>query len=101
MHSEVIDVPLDPDSVDDQGNFKIPSKLPVLPIRGVVMFPGTVMPLGIGRPKSRKMLEECLPHSKIIALVTQHEEEQEDPGIDDLYTVGTAAIVVKMMNERK
>ncbi|MFG0249516.1 MAG: endopeptidase La [Phycisphaeraceae bacterium JB051] len=99
MHSEVIDVPLDPDSVDDQGNFKIPSKLPVLPIRGVVMFPGTVMPLGIGRPKSRKMLEECLPHSKIIALVTQHEEEQEDPGIDDLYTVGTAAIVVKMMNE--
>jgi ATP-dependent Lon protease len=99
MHSEVIDVPLDPDSMDDQGNFKVPTTLPVLPIRGVVMFPGTVMPLGIGRPKSRKMLEECLPQSKIIALITQHEEEQEDPGVEDLYTVGTAAIVVKMMNE--
>ena len=99
MHSEVIDVPLDPETMDEQGNFKLPAKLPVLPIRGVVMFPGTVMPLGIGRPKSRKMLEECLPKSKIIALVTQHEEEQEDPTSDDLYTIGTAAIVVKLMRE--
>ena len=99
MHSEIIDVPLDPDTVDEQGNFKLPQKLPVLPVRGVVMFPGTVMPLGIGRPKSRKMLDECLPKSKIIALVTQHEEEQEDPESGDLYTIGTAAIVVKMMQE--
>jgi ATP-dependent Lon protease len=99
MHSEVIDVPLDPDSVDEQGNFKLPATLPVLPIRGIVMFPGTVMPLGIGRPKSRKMLEDCLPKSKIIALITQHEEEQEDPTAEDLYAIGTAAIVVKMMRE--
>lgn len=99
MHSEVIDVPLDPESVDEHGNFKLPKKLPVLPIRGLVMFPGTVMPLGIGRAKSLKMLEDCLPQSKIIALVTQHEEEHEDPKTDELYTIGTAAIVVKMMRE--
>ncbi len=68
---------------------RIPDVLPVLPIRGTVMFPGTVTPLNVGRPSSRKLLDEWLPQSKIIAIVTQRDEDDDEPGPDDLYTMGT------------
>ena len=78
---------------------EIPETLPVLPIRGSVMFPGTVMPLGVGRPSSRKMLDECLPQSKMVAIVTQRDEDDDDPGPNDLYEVGTAAMVLKLVRQ--
>ncbi|MCC5828574.1 MAG: endopeptidase La [Phycisphaeraceae bacterium] len=84
-------------AIDDQQS--IPAILPILPIRGTVVFPGTVMPLGIGRPSSRAMLDECLPQSKIIALFTQRDEEMEDPRPSDLYPVGVAAAVLKLMRQ--
>jgi ATP-dependent Lon protease len=77
----------------------IPEVLPVLPLRGTVVFPGTVVPLGVGRPASRKLLDECLPQSKIVALVTQREDHAEDPGVADLYEVGTAAMVLKLIRQ--
>lgn len=83
--------------MDDHG--QIPKILPILPIRGTVVFPGTVMPLGIGRPASRALLDDWLPHSKIIALFTQRDEEMEEPRVDDLYPVGLAAVVLKMMRQ--
>ena len=78
---------------------QIPDVLPVLPIRGTVMFPGTIMPLTIGRPSSRRMLDESLPKSKIIALVTQRDEEDEDPGPADLYEAGAAGMVLKLIRQ--
>jgi ATP-dependent Lon protease len=78
---------------------EIPEELPVLPTRGTVTFPGTIMPLGVGRPGSRKLLDECLPKSKIIALVTQREEEEEEPTPESLYKVGTAAMVLKLIRQ--
>ncbi|MCL5096852.1 MAG: LON peptidase substrate-binding domain-containing protein [Candidatus Omnitrophica bacterium] len=77
----------------------IPPVLPVLPLRGLAVFPGTVVPLNIRRATSRKMLDECLPQSKIIALVAQHHPEQESPGPDDLYKVGVAAMVLKLLRQ--
>jgi ATP-dependent Lon protease len=78
---------------------KLPAVLPVLPIRGTVAFPGTIIPLAIGRPTSRRMLDESLPQSKIIALFTQRDEVQEEPGPDDLYPVGVAANVLKLIRQ--
>ena len=86
-------------SMPEGGRSAIPTKLPVLPVRGSVMFPGTVVPLGVGRPSSRKMLDESLPKSKIIALFSQKDEEVEDPEVDDLYTIGTAAMVLKLIRQ--
>lgn len=77
----------------------IPEVMPVLPVRGSVMFPGTIVPLGVGRPASRKMLDESLPKSKIIALFSQKDEEIENPTADDLHTVGTAAMVLKLIRQ--
>ncbi len=78
---------------------KIPDVLPVLPIRGTVMLPGTVMPLGINRKRSRRLLDESLPQSKIIAVATQLDEDEESPSSLELYTVGTAVTVLKMIRQ--
>ncbi len=83
----------------DASNSTIPEVLPVLPVRGSVMFPGTIVPLGVGRPASRKMLDESLPKSKIIALFSQKDEEVENPTADDLHPVGTAAMVLKLIRQ--
>jgi ATP-dependent Lon protease len=77
----------------------IPPVLPLLPIRGTVMFPGTIMPLSIGRPSSRRLLDESLPQSKIIGLVTQKDADDEDPGPNDLYQVGAAGMVLKLIRQ--
>jgi ATP-dependent Lon protease len=77
----------------------IPDNLPILPIRGQVIFPGTVMPLTIGRNSSRQLLDENLPKSKIIGVLTQREEKDEDPKPDALYKVGTAVMVLKLIRQ--
>jgi ATP-dependent Lon protease len=75
----------------------IPRELPVLPVRSVVVFPGTVVPLSIGREKSKRLIDAVLAGSKLLAVFTQRREEVEDPGIDDIYRVGTVAQVLKLL----
>ena len=87
------------DKADGPNQPEIPSVLPILPIRGVVVFPGTVVPLTLGRPSALKLVDESLPQSKILGLVTQRNEETEKPGADDLYPVGVAAQVLKLMRQ--
>ena len=77
----------------------IPSVLSILPVRSFVIFPGTVLPLTIGRTASIKLLDETLPQSKIIGLLTQRDENKEEPEPKDLYSVGTAAIVLKLLRQ--
>jgi|YelNatPaOPRAMG01_1025707.scaffolds.fasta_scaffold00501_9 ATP-dependent Lon protease len=75
---------------------RIPDTLPILPIRNTVLLPGTAAPLTIGRPSSRKLLEESLPHSKIIGLCAQRDPKVDEPRPEDLYQVGVAAMVLKL-----
>src|SRR3954468_23191813 len=74
----------------------IPSTLPILPIRNVVVFPGTVMPLNVGRQKSKNLLDEVMPGQKMIGVVTQKNGEAEEPDYTDLNTVGVAASILKL-----
>ena len=76
---------------------EVPEVLPLLPVRGSVGFPGAVMPLTIGRPKSKRLLDEALTADKIIGVVTQRNESTEDPNPQDLYPFGTASLVLKMI----
>jgi ATP-dependent Lon protease len=78
---------------------EIPGTLSVLPIRGMVVFPGAVLPLSVRREKSLKLLEETLPQTKVIALVAQRDEEKEEPGPDDLHRVGVAVNVLKLLRQ--
>jgi len=77
----------------------IPDVLSILPVRSFVVFPGTVAPLNVQRPTSIKLLDETLPQSKIIGLITQRDGEKDNPEPQDLYTVGTAALVLKLLRQ--
>src|SRR6478736_2906506 len=74
----------------------LPHVLPVLPIRNIVVFPGTVMPLNVGRAKSKALLDEVMPGDKLVGVVTQKVADVEDPGYGDLHTVGVAAVILKL-----
>jgi len=78
---------------------RIPEELSILPVRGFVVFPGTVVPLNIQRAASFKLLVAPLPRTKVIGLPTQRDEAKEDPEPGDLYPVGTAALVLKLLRQ--
>ncbi len=74
----------------------IPNVLPILPIRNIVVFPGTVMPLNVGRQKSKNLLDEVMPGEKLVGVITQKNPDVEDPQMEDLNTVGVAAMILKL-----
>src|SRR3954471_9167269 len=74
----------------------IPNLLPILPIRNIVVFPGTVMPLNVGRQKSKNLLDEVMPGEKVIGVITQRNPDVEDPKTEDLYPMGVAATILKL-----
>ena len=71
--------------------------LPVLPLRGIVVYPMMWLPLTIGQERSIKLVEESLPQNRIIALVTSRDESVEEPAPDQLYEIGTAAQVHRVL----
>src|SRR5438045_8074241 len=78
---------------------RVPEELSILPIRGFVLFPGAVLPLTVSRPASIKLLDETLPIMKVVGFLTQRDEQKEEPAPQDLYDVGTAAIVLKLLRQ--
>jgi ATP-dependent Lon protease len=74
----------------------IPNQLPILPIRNIVVFPGTVRPLNVGRQKSKNLLDEVMPGEKLIGVITQKNADVEDPQITDLNPVGVACTILKL-----
>jgi ATP-dependent Lon protease len=77
---------------------RIPEELSILPVRDFVVFPGTVLPLTVTRPASIKLLDETLSLTKVIGLLTQR-NDKENPTPEDLYYVGTAALVLKLLRQ--
>src|SRR5260370_6103753 len=70
---------------------------PVLPLRDIVVFPGMIVPLFVGREKSVKALEEVMKDDKQILLIAQKNASQDDPGPDDIYTIGTLGTVLQLL----
>ena len=70
---------------------------PVLPLRDIVVFPDMIVPLFVGREKSVRALEEVMKDDKQILLVAQKNASQDDPGPDDIYTVGTLGTVLQLL----
>jgi ATP-dependent Lon protease len=75
----------------------IPSRLPLLPIRDIVVFPAMVIPLAVGREKSISTLEFAMASQRLIFLVTQKNIHTEDPSPQDIYEVGTVAEIIQML----
>jgi len=80
-----------------EGKIEIPPVLPVLPLKETVVFPQAVAPLAIGQERSVKLVDEVVSGNGLLALVTSRNPEADPPGWDDLYEVGTAAIVHRLI----
>lgn len=76
---------------------EIPENLPILPLKNTVLFPGVVVPITVGRDRSLAMVKEAYENDKTIGVVTQKNEEDEDPDEGDLYHVGTVAQILKLI----
>ncbi|MDX6435585.1 MAG: ATP-dependent Lon protease, partial [Gaiellaceae bacterium] len=74
-----------------------PATLPVLPLKDTVVFPESVTPLAIGQERSIKLVEDVVSGERVLALVTVKNPDADQPGWDDLYEVGTAAVIHKMI----
>src|SRR2546422_1327439 len=75
---------------------KVPDVLAILPLKGTVVLPFMVVPLGVGRPKSLAALEAALAGDRVILLVAQKQDDLEDPGPDDLYRLGTICKILQV-----
>ena len=76
---------------------RIPEELPLLPIRDVVVYPFMIIPLFVGREMSIKAVDQALAGDRMIMLATQHDIGDEDPTPDKIYTVGTVAMIMRML----
>jgi len=86
---------------DSDGVIVIPDELPVLTLRNTVLFPGSIVPLGIGRPKTVRLVEEGIKENGLVAVVAQRDPDVDDPMPADLYTMGCAARLVKLVKASK
>jgi ATP-dependent Lon protease len=76
---------------------KIPDVLPVLPLKDLVIFPFIIVPLSVSREKSINAVDQALAENRVIMLTAQKDFQNEDPAEDDLYRVGTVAIIMRML----
>jgi ATP-dependent Lon protease len=81
---------------DDEGA-EIPTSLPLLPVRDIVIFSDMVLPLFVGRQKSIRAVEEGVAKDGFLMLATQKDPAIENPGTDDIYTIGTVSRVLRML----
>ncbi|ADY52460.1 ATP-dependent protease La [Pseudopedobacter saltans DSM 12145] len=82
---------------EEMNNEQTPEVLPILPLRNTVLFPGVVIPITIGRDKSIKLIKDAYKGDKTIGVVAQRDVSIEDPQFSDLNTIGTVAVIIKML----
>ena len=82
-------------ATDDQ--LRIPAELPLLPLRDMVVFPFVIAPLSVARELSIQAVDRALSENRMILLVAQRDKDEEDPGREDLYEIGTVAVIMRML----
>ena len=82
---------------DPQETLLIPAVLPVISLRDVVLFPFTIIPLTVGREISARAVDEALAGNRLILLLTQKDPKNEAPDPEDLYQMGCAAVIMRML----
>ena len=88
---------LSPEEEDSFNKQALPDLLPILPLRNTVLFPGVVIPITVGRDKSIKLIKEVYKDKKLIGVVSQKNNEIEDPKTEDLNNIGTLAFIIKLL----
>ena len=86
-----------PEDEEEINNENLPEVLPILPLRNTVLFPGVVIPITAGRDKSIQLLKDANNGSKTIGVVSQKEEEVENPSIKDINKIGVVARILRVL----
>jgi ATP-dependent Lon protease len=94
--SDEVELPDDSLDSEDDRPVSIPDELPVLPLRDTVLFPNSFMPLAVAREASIQLIEQALADDQLVGVFTQREASVEQPGQEDLYSVGTITHIHKM-----
>ena len=81
----------------DDDKMTLPDVLPILPLRGVVVYPDTAVPLTVGQPRSIKLVDDVVAGDKLVGLVAALDPELETPGPKELYRIGTVATVHRLL----
>lgn len=87
----------DPQADENAERPSLPETLPILPLRGVVVYPNTAVPLTVGQPRSIKLVDDVVGGDKLVGLVAALNPEQEMPGPNELYRIGTVATVHRLL----
>ena len=91
-------IPIIADGDDgDLEDVEVPESIPILSLRNTVLFPGVVLPISIGRPKSIQLIKDAYRNNKIVGTVAQKDPDIENPEYQDLHTVGTIGQIVKLL----
>ena len=77
-------------------NEDVPENVGILPLRNTVLFPGVVIPITVGRDKSIKLIQEAYKKKKYVGVVSQKDQNVDDPGFEDINSVGTLAEIIKL-----
>jgi len=77
----------------------IPDRIPILPLRGTVLYPELILPIMVGRKRSVKLIDDAMEKDRIIGVVTQKRSETEEPREDELYGIGVGALILRMIRE--
>ncbi len=86
-----------PEDEEEMNNEELPADLPILPLRNTVLFPGVVIPITAGRDKSIKLINDANAAGKIIGVVAQKNEDDEDPTTDQIHHIGTVARIMRVL----
>ena len=85
------------EAIRERGDRPLPSALPVLPLKEMVAYPDTLTPLAVGQERSVKLIDDVLSGERTLVLVASRDPEIEEPGPDQLYDVGVAGVVARML----
>src|SRR5437588_12427084 len=94
IEKEIVET-LEPSEPDPQ--LQIPDELPLLPLRDIVIYPFMIVPLFVSREKSIRAVDEALGQNRMILLTCQKDLDKEEPRQEDLYNVGTVAVIMRML----
>lgn len=88
---------LTPEDEEEMNKEELPSDLPILSLRNMVLFPGVVIPITAGRDKSIKLINDANASGKVIGVVAQIDENIEEPTPNDVYKIGTVARIIRVL----
>jgi ATP-dependent Lon protease len=101
--ARTVDIAAEPDApapADEPGEeeqaFDVPDMLPILPLRGLVVYPHTTIPLTVGQPRSIKLVDEAVAGERVIGLVASHDPDQEMPAPGEIYEYGTVGLIHRL-----